>query len=82
MRQGEPITEHSAEVLRQLGYSGERIRLLQLGLPVTYRAGGALVVEYPDGRRVEVVRRDVHDERGQFQRYAYTIVRELPAQSR
>lgn len=77
-----PISEHSARVLRDLGYDEEPIRLLRAGVPISYKQDDAWVVEYPSGRRVQVARRDVFDERDEFVRYAYDVVRELPPQAR
>lgn len=76
-----PISEHSAQVLRHLGYDEEPIRLLRAGVPISYKQEDSWVVEYPGGRRVEVARREVFDVRGEFVRYAYDVVRELPPQT-
>lgn len=77
----EPITPDAERRLRALGYGEERLRLLREGLPLTYYEDGALVVEYPSGRRVEVQRRDVHRD-GIFVRYEYDVIRELTARPR
>jgi hypothetical protein len=67
--------------LLELGYAPHAAKLLVSGLPIVYSQGG-LVVEYPEGRRIQVRRHEVYDASGAFQRYRYEIVRELPAAAR
>ena len=67
--------------LLALGYAPEAVRLLMDGLPIVYEEGG-LVVEYPAGNRIQVRRSKVYDASGEFQRYAYQLVRTLPAAPR
>lgn len=67
-----PLPEPMRARLRERGYSPKATRLLMLGAPISYSEDGVQVVEYPDGRRWEEF-----DERGEFRRYRYRVLREL-----
>ncbi len=74
----EGVPPDVAERLRLAGYTPEEVRLLSEGLPITYPEGGAQVVEYPDGRRLEVQRVKEYAEDGTFVRYRFRVLHERP----
>jgi hypothetical protein len=74
----EGLSPEVAERLRQAGYSSEEVRLLSEGLPITYPEDGAQVVEYPDGRRLEVERVKEYADDGTFVRYRFRVLHECP----
>ena len=52
---GDPLPEELRAVLTSSGrYTPEMVRLLMLGLPVSSGTETASVIEYPDGRRIQV----------------------------
>jgi len=81
MYRSDPLPEEMRARLRELGYAPEVTRLLMEGLPIVYSDHGT-VVEYPDGRRIEVQQYKVYDDQGEFQRYRYRILGERPRAAR
>ena len=77
MYRSEGISPDTAQRLQLAGYSPEVIRLLSEGLPITYLEQGAQVVEYPDGRRLEVERIKEYAADGTFVRYRFRVRHEL-----
>ena len=74
----DPLPEHLHETLTSSGrYTPEMVRLLMLGLPISYGSESVSVVEYPDGRRIQVRQHDESDDAGQFLRFRFEIVGEL-----
>lgn len=82
MYRSQGISPDTAERLRLAGYSPEVIRLLTGGLPITYPEHGMQVIEYPDGRRLEVERHKEYTPDGTFLRYFFRVLRELSAAPR
>ena len=78
-----PLPEHLRVVLTASGrYTPEMVRLLMLRLlmlrlPISYGFESVSVVEYPDGRRIQVRQHDESDDAGQFLRFRFEIVGEL-----
>lgn len=68
--------------LLELGYAPGAVSLLMDGLPIVYTEQHHLVIEYPDGRRVQVERYNDYDGGGAFQRYRYRIIRRLAPAAR
>ncbi|WP_424951367.1 hypothetical protein [Deinococcus sp.] len=70
--------------LLELGYAPHATELLMQGLPLVYsQMPYELVVEYPSGLRVHVERYDELDpETGDFRRYRYRLLTELPSAPR
>ncbi|QLG13320.1 hypothetical protein HLB42_20550 (plasmid) [Deinococcus sp. D7000] len=77
-----PLPEHMHARLRELGYAPHAAGLLMRGLPITYTREDRQIVEYPDGRRLWVKDEKEYDERGEFVRYRYDILGELPRAQR
>lgn len=78
MFRGAPLPEQLRAVLTSSGrYTPEMVRLLMLGLPVSYGSESASVVEYPDGRRIQVQQHNEFDDAGQFLRFRFEVVGEL-----
>lgn len=75
--QSEPLPEHMRDRLHKLRYAPHAAGLLMQGLPITYSRDGKQIVEYPDGRRIEVESRNIYDEDGVFIRYHFDILGEL-----
>ena len=75
--QSDPLPEQMRGRLRELGYAPHVTELLMKGLPITYNRGEMQIVEYPNGRRIQVDYNKIYDERGEFQRYQYNILGEL-----
>ena len=72
-----PLPEELRAVLTSSGrYTPEMVRLLMLGLPISYGSESVSVVEYPDGRRIEVRQHDEFDDAGQLLRFRFEIVGE------
>ena len=72
-----PLPEPMPARLRSLDYAPHVIELLMKGLPITYDQGGQQIVEYPDGRRIQVEYSKIYDAKGEFQCYFYTVAGEL-----
>ena len=70
MYRSAPLPEPMRARLRELGYPPVATELLMDGLPIV--EGG--VVEYPDGRRIQVQQDKVYDPQGEFKRYRYRVV--------
>ena len=78
MYRSTPLSEQLRESLTSSGrYTPEMVRLLMLGLPVSYGSESVLVVEYPDGRRIRVQQHNEFDDVGQILRFRFEIVGEL-----
>ena len=78
-----PLPEHLRAVLTLSGrYTPEMVRLLMLGLPVSYGFESVSVVEYPDGRRIQVRQHDELDDAGRFLRFRFEIVGDLETADR
>ena len=78
MYRSAPLPEHLRAVLASSGrYTPEMVRLLMLGLPVSSGTEAVSVVEYPDGRRIQVRQHNELDDAGQFLRFRFEIVGEL-----
>ena len=73
-----PLPEHLRVVLTSSArYTPEMVRLLMLGLPISYGFESVSVVEYPDGRRIQVRQHDESDDARQFLQFRFEIIREL-----
>ena len=73
-----PLPEQLRETLASSGrYTPEMVKLLMQGLPISSGSETVSVVEYPDGRRIQVRQHDEFDSAGQFLRFRFEIVREL-----
>ena len=74
----EPLPEWMRLRLLSLKYAPHVTGLMLKGLPFVDRD----IVEYPDGRRIRVKQHKEYDEQGEFVRYRYDIVEELPPAKR
>jgi hypothetical protein len=75
---GAPMPDRLRETLTLSGrYNLEMVRLLMQGLPISYGSETVSVVEYPDGRRIQVQQHDEFDAAGQCLRLRFEIVRDL-----
>ncbi|WP_407542403.1 hypothetical protein Q0M94_22610 (plasmid) [Deinococcus radiomollis] len=83
MYRSTPLPEQLRAVLASSGrYTPETVRLLMLGMPISYGFESASVVEYPDGQRIQVQQHDEFDDAGQFLRFRFKILRELKPAAR
>ena len=77
MYRSDPLPQAMRPRLRELGYAPHATELLMKGLPIVYSENG-LVVEYPTGKRIQVQRHKEYDAGGEFRRYRYEVVQDLP----
>lgn len=83
MYRSAPLPEQLRETLTLSGRdTPEMVRLLMQGLPISYGSESVSVVEYPDGRRIQVRQHDEFDSAGRFLRFRFEIVVELEAADR
>lgn len=82
MYQGPALLADMRERLLRLGYAPHATGLLMAGLPLVYSEDDALVIEYPDGHRLQVERLSDYEVDGTFRRYRYEVIRALPPAAR
>lgn len=77
MYRSDPLPEYMRLRPLSLAYAPHVTSLLMHGLSITYGEEGKQVVEYPDGRKIEVRRRSGYDDDSVFERYHFDILGEL-----
>jgi len=82
MYRGPALPAGMRQRLLELGYAPHATSLLTSGLPLVYSEDDALVIEYPDGHRLQVERQSEYGPDGAFERYRYVVIRALPSAAR